>query len=101
METSRGHVRLVQPARLELALLDPQLRRHLVIVAAHLLDEPLGVLEADERLDRVAEREVAPERTEAPSRLPRRVKRVPPLRKPGGGCYLYATLTPYWACAGV
>ena len=42
---------LVQPARLELALLDPQLSRHVGIVAAHLLDEPLGVLAADEVLE--------------------------------------------------
>ena len=35
---------LVQPARLELPLLDPQLRRDLGIVSAHLLNEPLGVL---------------------------------------------------------
>jgi hypothetical protein len=41
----------VQPARLELPLLDPQLRRHLRLVAAHLPDEPLGVLAADERLE--------------------------------------------------
>ena len=47
---------LVQPARLELSLLDPQLRRELGIVAAYLLDEALGVLAADERLDRVTER---------------------------------------------
>ena len=39
---------LVQPARLELALLDPQLRRHLRIVAAHLLDELLRILATDE-----------------------------------------------------
>ena len=38
-----GAVPLVQPARLELALLDPQLRRDLGIVSAHLLDEPLSV----------------------------------------------------------
>jgi len=33
----------VPVARLEFALLDPELRRHLGIVAAHLLDEALGV----------------------------------------------------------
>jgi len=38
----------VQPARIQLALLDPELRRDLGIVTAHLLDEPLGVLAADE-----------------------------------------------------
>ena len=32
-------------------LLDPQLRRELGIVAAHLLDEALGVLAADEHLE--------------------------------------------------
>ena len=41
---------LVQPARLEVALLDPQLRRNLGIVAAHLPDEALGVFAADEHL---------------------------------------------------
>ena len=35
-------VRLVEPARLELPLLDPELRRDLGIVSAHLRDEPLG-----------------------------------------------------------
>ena len=48
----------VQPACLQLPLLDPQLRRNLGIVTAHLLDKPLGVLTADERLDCIAEREV-------------------------------------------
>ena len=52
---------LAQPARLELALLDPQLRRDLGIVAAHLLDEPLSVLAADEHLELDAEREVGRE----------------------------------------
>jgi hypothetical protein len=34
--------RLVVPSRLQLALLDPELRRDLRIVAPHLLDEALG-----------------------------------------------------------
>jgi hypothetical protein len=37
----------VQPTRLELALLDPQVARKLGIVAANHLDEPLGVVAAD------------------------------------------------------
>ena len=45
-------------ARLQLPLLDPELRRHLGIVASHLLDEPLGVLSADEHLEGVTEREL-------------------------------------------
>jgi hypothetical protein len=49
---------LVQPARLELALVDPQVRRELGIVATHLIDETLGVLAAAERLDGVTERVV-------------------------------------------
>jgi hypothetical protein len=44
------------PARLKLPLLDPQLRRELGIVAAYLLDDALGLLAPDERLDSVAER---------------------------------------------
>ena len=52
---------VVQPARLELLLLDPQLRRHLGLVAPHLLDEPLGVLAPDEHLELDAEREVGRE----------------------------------------
>jgi hypothetical protein len=35
---------LVQPARPELRLLDPQVTRELGVVAAHLLDEVVGVL---------------------------------------------------------
>ena len=35
--------RSVQPARLELPLPGPELRRHLGFVAAHLFDETLGV----------------------------------------------------------
>jgi hypothetical protein len=49
---------LAQPARLQLALLDPQVARDRRIVAAHLLDAALGVLAADERLDGITEREV-------------------------------------------
>lgn len=52
---------LVPPACLELPLLDPQVRRELRIVAAHLLDESLGVLATDERLERVPERELGRE----------------------------------------
>ena len=51
--TARG-----EPARLKLPLHDSQPRRDLGIVAAHLLDKPLGVLAADEHLDRVTDREV-------------------------------------------
>jgi hypothetical protein len=42
---------LVQRAGLELPLLDPELRRELGLVTAHLLDEPLGVLAPDEDLE--------------------------------------------------
>ena len=52
---------LVQPARLELSLLDPQVLRELGIVITHLFDEALGVLAADERLDGVAQWEVGRE----------------------------------------
>jgi Domain of unknown function (DUF1918) len=52
--------RLVHPARVQLALLDPQLRCHLGIVASNLLDEALRVLAADEGLDGVAERATIP-----------------------------------------
>lgn len=38
---------LVQPARLHLPLLDPQIRRHLGLVAAYFVDEALGILAAD------------------------------------------------------
>ena len=48
---------LVQPTRLELSLLNPQLHRHLGLVAAHLRDEQLRVLAADELARR--ERHVA------------------------------------------
>jgi hypothetical protein len=40
----------VRPARLQLPLLDPQVARELGIVPAHLLDETLRVLAADEGL---------------------------------------------------
>jgi hypothetical protein len=43
--------RLVQPTRIDLALLDPQLRGDLWIVATHLLDEPHSVLAPDEHLE--------------------------------------------------
>ncbi len=49
---------LVPATRLDLPLLDPQVARELGIVAANLLDEALGVLAANERLDGVAERVV-------------------------------------------
>ena len=45
---------MVPPSRLELPLVDPELRRHLGIVSEHLLDEPLGVLAAHEGFDGVA-----------------------------------------------
>ena len=48
----------VQPARLELALLDPQVPRQLWVVSAHFCDKTLGVLATNERLDGVAERMV-------------------------------------------
>jgi hypothetical protein len=44
------------PARLELPLLDPQVACEFGIVAPHLLNEALGILAANERLDGVAER---------------------------------------------
>lgn len=57
MQPEEGRDDLVQPAAVQLALLNPpQLRRDLWIVAAHLLDEPLGILQADEHLERVTER---------------------------------------------
>jgi hypothetical protein len=40
----RGGTRLVQPARLHLRLLDPQVAREFGIVAAYLLDEALSLL---------------------------------------------------------
>ncbi len=43
-------------AGLQLPFLDPQVARELGVVTANLLDEALGVLAADERLDGVAER---------------------------------------------
>jgi hypothetical protein len=43
---------------LEPALLDPQLRSHLGIVATNLLDAPLRVFAPDERLDGITKREV-------------------------------------------
>ena len=54
-------VSLVQPARLEFPLLDPQSRRHLGLVTPHLFDEALGVLAAEKHLKRVAQREVGRE----------------------------------------
>jgi hypothetical protein len=39
----------------ELALLDPQVAREVGIVTVYLLDGPLGVLAANERLDGVPE----------------------------------------------
>ena len=47
-----------QPARLKLALLDPQVGRELGIVASDLLDEALRFLAADKRLDGLTEWEV-------------------------------------------
>jgi len=41
-----------------LALLDPEASREFRLIAAHHVDEALGVLASDERLDGVAEREV-------------------------------------------
>ena len=41
------HTGWFSPARLELALLDPQPRRRVRIVAAHLVDEPLRVVATD------------------------------------------------------
>jgi len=40
----RAYVSLVGPARLQLALLDPQRARELGVVAAYFLDEAHGVL---------------------------------------------------------
>ena len=47
---------LVQPAPLQLALLDPQVAREVGIVAANLLDEPLCVLAPDEHTPRARHR---------------------------------------------
>lgn len=44
---------LVPPAGLQLALLDPQRLRELRIVASDLLEEALGILAADEGVQRV------------------------------------------------
>jgi hypothetical protein len=44
------------PARVELPLLDPQVRRKLGIVAAHFGDEALGVFACQEPVDGFAER---------------------------------------------
>jgi hypothetical protein len=57
----RARITSVRVTRLELPLLDPQLRRHLGIVMEDLLDEALGVLAPDEHLERVSEREVGRE----------------------------------------
>jgi len=46
----------VQPARLKLALLDPQLRREVGVVATSLLDEALRVLTQAEDLEGVHRR---------------------------------------------
>jgi hypothetical protein len=53
---ARPSLHLVQPARLELPLLDPQVARELGIVAMDLFDETLGILAAQEDVDRLAER---------------------------------------------
>ena len=59
--SASGPGALVPPARLELALLDPQLRRELRLVASHLLDEALGVLAPDEPFQLDTEWEVGRE----------------------------------------
>ena len=43
VEVKVGTRKLVQPARLQLALLDPQVRRKLRVVAVDLLDEAFGI----------------------------------------------------------
>src|SRR5688572_12979685 len=48
----------VHPPASQLALLDPQLRCHLGIVATHLLDEPLRVLAPNQHLELDAEEEI-------------------------------------------
>ena len=48
----------VHPPASQLALLDPQLRCHLGIVATHLLDEPLRVLAPNEHFELDAEGEI-------------------------------------------
>ena len=50
-----------QLRRKQLPLLDPQPRREYRLIAPYLLDEALGILAPDERLDCVTEREVARE----------------------------------------
>ena len=49
---------LVPPSRLKLALLNTKVRRELGIVTPYLLDEALGIVASDERLDGVTERVV-------------------------------------------
>ena len=56
MNVVRAATQSVQPARLELPLLDPKGTRELGLVAAYLLEEALCVLAADERLYGVTER---------------------------------------------
>jgi len=56
-QTSRYDI----PARLELPLLDPELRRDIRVVATDLLDEALGVLAADEHFERVTKWEAGRE----------------------------------------
>jgi hypothetical protein len=62
---------LVVPANVELALLDPQILRHLWIVAANLLDEAVGVLATDEQLELDAEATITPRLT-ANAKVPTR-----------------------------
>ena len=49
---------LVPPTGIKFTLLDSEVARQLGVVAAHLIDEPLGILAPHERLDGVAERVV-------------------------------------------
>jgi hypothetical protein len=53
-----GERRVRGVARLKLAVLDPQVAREFGIIAAHLFDEALSVVAADEHFERIAEREV-------------------------------------------
>src|SRR5438067_651687 len=54
--------RLVRSARLQIALLDPQMRREFRLVPPHVLDETLRVVASDEDVDGIAEREGRRER---------------------------------------
>src|SRR5262245_60363034 len=62
MTASDGASALVQRTdAVELALVDPRLRRALWLISPHFFDEPLRILAADEDVEGVTEREVVRE----------------------------------------